>query len=184
MAGVECPDCGDLRTGVAKAGLDESGHRIRTRACRNCDHHFTTVEIPFPFVFTRLDTAKPEREQGRLTAVRKNFAAVPRVSNDRFVVTHSDGARPGRTPSPSLHVRLVYGKKSDLCRRGLHSMTGHNAVIRANGGRTCRQCANARRRESRREFRRRFPIIAHEQDAVKREKMRQRRAQQRELAAA
>jgi hypothetical protein len=184
MAGVECTSCGDLRTGTAKAGLDEGGHRIRQRECRNCGARFTTVEVPFEFVFNRVDTAKPQREAKRLTAQRKSFSAVPRVANDRFVVTHSADERPGRTPSPSVHIRLVHGRKSDRCRRGLHSLTGTNAIVRADGSRTCRACTNARTRERRRELRRRYPVIAREQDAVKRESMRRRRAATRGLAAA
>jgi len=179
MLGTECTECGDLRTGVTSAGLDSEGHRIRIRACRNCGHNFTTIEIPFKFVFNRMDVAKPAREFDRAKAkgVKTKFTAAPRIENDYFVFSYTDGdTRSGRRPQPAVNIRLVPGRRNDRCRRGLHMLWGRNVVTRKDGHRTCRTCERTRTNERRREFRRRFPVIAHEQDAVKRDKARARRA--------
>lgn len=179
MLGTECTECGDLRTGVTSAGLDSEGNRIRIRACRNCGYHFTTIEIPFDFVFNRMDVAKPAREADRARAkgVNTKFTAAPRIEYDHFVVSHSDGDhREGRKPQPTVNIRLVRGRKNDRCRRGLHMLWGWNAHIRKDGTRTCRACARVRTNARRKEFRQRFPLIAHEQDAAKRERRRAQRA--------
>lgn len=179
MLGVECPECGGLQTGVMKAGLDSEGHRIRHRVCRNCEHGFTTLEIPFPFVFNQLDEIKPDNELARLRrdGPQTRFTAVPRTNHAYFTVTYSEGdQRKGRIAKPSAHVVLHPAAKNDQCRRGLHMLRGHNVISRADGKRRCRECSNAKARTWRREFRQRFPHLAREQDAIKRDRERARKA--------
>lgn len=178
MLGVECPECGDLRTGVTKAGFDEEGHRIRQRACRNCEERFTTLEFPIPFVFNQVDVSKPEREASRLRrdGPATKFTAAPRTIHAYFSITHLKAdTRAGRLPRYGATITLHPASKSNLCRRGLHRLQGYNAMPRTDGAKTCRACSNIRASVRRREFRQRFPLIAKEQDAVKRDRQRARR---------
>ena len=184
MLGVECPECGDLRTGVAKAGLDVEGHRIRGRQCRNCDHTFTTIEVPIPFVFNRMDVMKTEYGLDRLKRIgpKVQYRASPRRLPDHFESHTFEGDQRHSQPKYGMTITFIPGSKSDRCRKGLHLLVGRNVFRRPDGARQCRECINARNRERRREFRRRFPALAHEQDAVKRQKQRERRAAAKALA--
>jgi len=125
MYGVECPACGSVRTGTAKAGFDGDGNRIRVRKCSNCDHSFTTVEAAYPFTFSRTDVLYRDRDR-RMYARRVGYIpqSVPYWSRDVLKVS----------------VSVTPGKRTNRCRKGLHVLTPDNIDIRPNGYRVCRTC--------------------------------------------
>lgn len=174
MLGVECPECGGLRTGVAKAGLDSEGHRIRGRACKECNHHFTTIEIPVPFVFNRMDVTKPEHALKQLRG-KSNYTAVPRRIPDHFRVTHVEGDPRHHQPKHQTNITFVPGKNSDWCRKGLHKLVEGNLDKRP-GKRQCRECRRENQRAYRAERAARFPVIAAEEREVHRMRSRDYRA--------
>jgi len=159
MYGVECPECGDLRTGVSKAGFDQEGQRIRQRRCKNCRHVFTTVEAPISFVFNRLDVLRPDRARQHykeFEAKNKSYTSIPRRMPDRLIVT----------------ARVMDGGLSNVCRKGLHQLEGDNLYLRSDGSRHCRKCGNANARA----YRRRYPeysrLRGREQATAARERRR------------
>jgi len=111
MYGVECPACGSVRTGTAKAGFDGDGNRIRVRKCSNCDHSFTTVEAAYPFTFSRTDVLYRDRDR-RMYARRVGYIpqSVPYWSRDVLKVS----------------VSVTPGKRTNRCRKGLHVLTPDN----------------------------------------------------------
>ena len=124
--GVECPECGDLRTIAAAGGLDEDGHRIRLRKCSNCDHNFTTLELAIDFNFYAFDTMKRKH--------RTYKGRVPMYELGHFKVWQV-----GETTS----IRPTPGQARNLCRKGLHPLRGKNVYIRPNGQRVCNPCRRA-----------------------------------------
>jgi len=162
MLGVECPECGDLRTGVAKAGLDSEGHRIRSRKCKGCDYIFTTVEVPIPFVFNNMDVAKSDREQKRIAAKRTKYKSAPRRVNSYFVVNEIVGDSRRGNAGYGASIRFVPARKANICRRGLHPLNKANTYVRSNGSRICKACRREWGRAYRASLRERFPVIAAE----------------------
>lgn len=172
MLGVECPACGDMQTGVTKAGLDSEGHRIRMRKCRNCDHSFTTLEVAIPFVFNNMDVAKPDREVGRLRKRGPTYRAAPRRVHAYFDVSRVTGDSRRGGAGSGLNVRLVPARQSNICRKGLHRLDKANVYLRKDGSRVCRACARDTNRKYRQERHARFPVIAAEEREANKLRMR------------
>lgn len=124
--GVECPECGSVRTGTYRAGLDHDGQRIRVRKCKDCNNFFTTVEVPIPFTFNRLDVTYKDRASGK-----GSYIATSREQFDRLTI--------------KAHVRK--GGPSPYCRKGLHLLTTVNTYLRKDGSKTCKDCRAISRRE-------------------------------------
>lgn len=119
----ECPECGSVKTYIQNVGHDEDGRTIRSRKCSQCDTIFGTVEIVLPseFSFAKTDTYKRGRYRRKRVAQR---------SADRIFVGT---------------VKIIPGKKTMFCAKGLHRFSGHNLRL-VNGVRHCRSCENATRR--------------------------------------
>lgn len=130
--GVECPECGSVRTGCNRAGFDGNGNRIRVRDCRDCGLRFNTVEAPAEFVFNRMDTSKLERDR------RRNALRIgPDHEAKRFQPTRGTGWL-------EVDVRVYEMKPSNKCRRGLHELTPDNVYLnKTTGNRKCRICSRA-----------------------------------------
>lgn len=173
MLGVECIECGDLRTGVAKAGLDEDGHRIRSRKCRQCDNAFTTVEIPLAFVFNSMDVTKRESEHNRYVDRKGDVEEVyPRVHPDSLRITERINA----AGEVEVVIRVVKGRRSDRCRKGVHWLRGDNVRFDTQGKRHCRACTNAYNREYRRQHPEYVKMMAREQRRALRARKKSERA--------
>lgn len=119
----ECPECGSLSTPTQNTGHDEDGRTIRRRVCEGCGKIFGTIEIVMPdeFSFSRTDTFRKRDRRGRVA-----FFSV-----DRVLIGS---------------VKIVRGKRTDWCGRGLHKLTGKNLRLYDNK-RHCRACENIARRK-------------------------------------
>ena len=125
MLGVECVDCGGIRTRVVKAGMDANGNRIRMRKCRDCSAAFTTVEAAHPFNFNRTDVVYADRARDQYqAAVGRRVEMKPYWSRDTLLI----------------NVEVIPGKRTNRCRKGLHRLEGDNVDVRPSGGRVCREC--------------------------------------------
>ncbi len=134
LKGVECPECGSIFTNAYRAGYSPEGHRIRTRACKTCDHRFTTVEVAAEFIFERVDTLSHERAVKRSQSRPRKFRLGPKPqyrSNDELIVK----------------VTVKPGAKNLWCRKRLHRMVGKNLLVNERGHRRCRQCIRDYNRE-------------------------------------
>lgn len=174
MLGVECVECGDMRTGVAKAGLDEDGHRIRSRKCRQCSHSFTTVEIPLAFNFNGMNVTKKESEHARY--VERHEGAVEELHPRRYPDVFNITERVNAAGELEVLIRLVKGRLSDRCRKGLHWLRGDNVSFDTQGKRHCRACTNAYNREYRRQHPEYVKMMRREQRRALRERKKNERA--------
>ena len=48
ISGVECPECGSIRTRCRSTGYTHDNDRVRRRACDDCGRWFMTVETVLP----------------------------------------------------------------------------------------------------------------------------------------
>lgn len=130
--GTVCPACGSSRSLVYAASMDNHGHRIRLRHCEVCPEQYTTLEVAIPFSYWEADG---------LTRERHGQKGVPRREPDTFVVqpTKSD---------TSWSIRLVKGKVSNKCRKGLHELEGENVYLHPSGQRVCKPCRRETMRAS------------------------------------
>lgn len=48
ISGVECPECGSIRTRCRSTGYSHDNDRVRRRVCADCGYWFTTVETVLP----------------------------------------------------------------------------------------------------------------------------------------
>ena len=148
----ECPVCGSVRSRIRGASLDELGNRIRARRCEVCETTFTTLEVAIPFSFSGADSLKRQRHNSK-NPMKKG--------TDSFVLTPSKA-------EDTWILQLRRGKVSDLCRRGLHELTGDDVYIHPSGQRVCKPC----RRENTRE---RYANKIAKMPAVLREELREQR---------
>ena len=57
VSGVECPECGSVRTRTLATGRTDDGIRLRRRRCIDCYAvSFLTVEVPIEATWGELDT--------------------------------------------------------------------------------------------------------------------------------
>lgn len=168
--GAKCPACGADRSTGSSASLDPEGHRIRHRRCLNCTETFTTVEIAVPWSFSKLDDLKHEY---------RNAKHPPRYSKDCLVVM---------AEGDTVTIKRIPGKRSNLCRKGLHTLFGDNVYVNPRTGqRVCQPC---RRESARARYHHMMknlpPALREERNARNREYLRKnrekRRAYQREWA--
>lgn len=48
ISGVECPECGSIRTRSRATGYSHDNDRVRQRVCADCAYRFITVEMAIP----------------------------------------------------------------------------------------------------------------------------------------
>lgn len=135
IQGVECPECGSLFSSGRHGGYSPSGHRIRRRVCKDCDHHFNTVEVAADFIFNRVDTSSQEKSRKRSVKRPPKYHTTElraiRASNDDLLVT----------------VSVRKGRENPWCYKLLHRMYGDNVYITKRGHRRCYACVREARRE-------------------------------------
>lgn len=128
----ECPECGSARSLVRGASFDEQGHRIRARRCVVCETNFTTLEVAIPFRFSATDSLKRERHntKGPMKKATDSFVLIPSRAEDTWI------------------LQLRRGRKSDLCGRGLHELSGDNVYVnKRTGHRVCKPCRRENSKE-------------------------------------
>ena len=48
VSGVECPECGSIKTRTRATGYSYDDDRVRRRQCADCLHYFLTIEVAVP----------------------------------------------------------------------------------------------------------------------------------------
>lgn len=104
---------------MTNTGHDEDGNIIRSRLCSHCGTRFGTVEVVLPseFSFSKTDTYRSRDRSGRVAF----------YSSDRIFI----GA-----------IKIIKGKRSDWCAKGLHKLRGKNLRLDNKHNRHCRACEN------------------------------------------
>lgn len=154
--GVECPECGGLKTKVNQSNLDVEGNRVRARRCEECAHLFSTVEVAVP----GLSFARTQR----------SHSPTQRILTPQYAKV---------TPTQTGVTIRVYGPTfAATCRRGEHAWTSKNIYTNpSTGHQTCRPCRLANARERYHHARRKAPqSILDEQRARWREAYRRKAA--------
>lgn len=152
--GVECPECGGMKTKVQQSNLDVLGNRVRTRYCVDCEHLFATVEVAVPGL---------------------SFPRTQRSRSDSALVAVPEHVTVTRLPN-AVTVRVVKRTLRDSCRRG-HPWTEENSYLSPSGKRTCRRCRLVNARERYHYARAKAPpVILEEQREKWRAAWRRRRA--------
>jgi len=137
-------------TPVSNKGHDQDARAIRSRKCRDCGRQFGTVEVVLPeeFSFTRTDIYRDTRRKPENVA---------RYSSDRIFIGS---------------VKVIKGKRTNWCVKGLHHLLGKNLVINSSKGkayRSCRACANDRRALRRFENKDAMNLLRRQQRALRKE---------------